>query len=227
MNTFGYIAKAIGPQDVLATLLNNLKVQERQNRVCTTVAIAIVAETCSPFTVLPGLMNEYRIPELNVQNGVLKSLSFLFEYIGEMGKDYIYAVTPLLEDALMDRDLVHRQTACSAVKHMTLGVCGLSNEDACLHLLNLVWPNIFETSPHVVNAVMEAIEGMRVTVGPTKLLQYTLQGLFHPARKVREVYWKIYNNLYIGSQDSMIPAYPRLEDDVLNTYQRTHLDLFL
>lgn len=91
------------PQDVLATLLNNLKVQERQLRVCTTVAIAIVAETCSPFTVLPGLMNEYRVPELNVQNGVLKSLSFLFEYIGEMGKDYIYAVTPLLEDALMDR----------------------------------------------------------------------------------------------------------------------------
>ena len=90
----------------MATLLNNLKVQERQNRVCTTVAIAIVAETCSPFTVLPGLMNEYRVPELNVQNGVLKSLSFLFEYIGEMGKDYIYAVTPLLEDALMDRYVI-------------------------------------------------------------------------------------------------------------------------
>jgi splicing factor 3B subunit 1 len=71
--------------------------------VCTTVAIAIVAETCSPFTVLPGLMNEYRVPELNVQNGVLKSLSFLFEYIGEMGKDYIYSVTSLFEDALMDR----------------------------------------------------------------------------------------------------------------------------
>jgi len=120
VNTFGYIAKAIGPQDVLATLLNNLKVQERQNRVCTTVAIAIVAETCSPFTVLPALMNEYRVPELNVQNGVLKSLSFLFEYIGEMGKDYIYAITPLLEDALMDRDLVHRQTACTTVKRKHL-----------------------------------------------------------------------------------------------------------
>eukprot|EP00882_Tetradesmus_deserticola_P025490 GHRQ01028005.1.p3 GENE.GHRQ01028005.1~~GHRQ01028005.1.p3 ORF type:complete len:152 (-),score=50.82 GHRQ01028005.1:127-582(-) len=69
VNTFGYIAKAIGPQDVLVTLLNNLKAQERQNRVCTTVAIAIVAETCAPFTVLPALMNEYRVPELNVQNG--------------------------------------------------------------------------------------------------------------------------------------------------------------
>ena len=31
-------------------------------------------------------MNEYRVPELNVQNGVLKALSFLFEYIGEMAK---------------------------------------------------------------------------------------------------------------------------------------------
>ena len=37
------------------------QVQERQNRVCTTVAIAIVAETCAPFTVLPALMNEYKV----------------------------------------------------------------------------------------------------------------------------------------------------------------------
>ncbi|KMT00064.1 hypothetical protein BVRB_1g018910 [Beta vulgaris subsp. vulgaris] len=144
VNTFGYIAKAIGPQDVLATLLNNLK--------------------------------------LNVQNSVLKSLSFLFEYIGEMGKDYIYAVTPLLEDALMDRDLVHRQTAASAVKHMALGVAGLGCEDALVHLMNYVWPNIFETSPHVINAVTEAIEGMRVALGAAAVLNYCLQGLFHPAR---------------------------------------------
>ncbi|RCH97606.1 Splicing factor 3B subunit 1 [Rhizopus azygosporus] len=227
VNTFGYIAKAIGPQDVLATLLNNLKVQERQNRVCTTVAIAIVAETCAPFTVLPALMNEYRVPELNVQNGVLKSLSFIFEYVGEMGKDYINAVAPLLEDALMDRDLVHRQTACTTIKHMALGVVGLGCEDALRHLLNYIWPNIFETSPHVINAVMESIEGLRVALGPATILQYTLQGLFHPARKVREVYWKIYNTLYIGSQDALIPFYPRLENDERNTYQRNELDYIL
>merc|ERR1712063_237279 len=141
VNTFGYIAKAIGPQDVVHMLLNNLKVQERQLRICTTVAIAIVAETCGPFAVLPALMNEYRVPELNVQNGVLKSLSFMFEYIGEMSKDYIHAATPLLEDALMDRDLVHRQTAASVVKHMSLGVQGLNCEDALQHLMNQVWPN--------------------------------------------------------------------------------------
>ena len=86
VNTFGYIAKAIGPMDVFNMLLSNLKVcscrryllsflvviffaaeqlnrkkqinhppsptqvQERQQRVCTTVAIAIVAETCEPYT---------------------------------------------------------------------------------------------------------------------------------------------------------------------------------
>lgn len=185
---------------------------------------AIVAETCAPFTVLPALMNEYRTPELNVRTGVLKSLSFMFEYIGEGAKEYIYAVTPLLQDALSDRDLVHRQTASSVVKHLSLGSVGLNREDALVHLLNFVWPNIFETSPHVINAVMEAIEGLRVALGPSIILQYVLQGLFHPARRVREIYWKIYNNLYIGSQDALIPAFPIFEEKI---YKREELDMFL
>ena len=168
-----------------------------------------------------------QVPELNVQNGVLKALSFLFEYIGEMGKDYIYSVSPLLEDALMDRDLVHRQTAASVVQHMSMGVAGLGCEDALLHLLNFVWPNIFETSPHVVNAVMGAIDGCRLALGPAFVLSYTLQGLFHPARRVRETYWKVYNNLYIGAQDALVAAYPRLPDEGINTYQRHELDVFI
>eukprot|EP01066_Platyproteum_vivax_P014749 Platyproteum_vivax@DN6595_c0_g1_i1.p2 len=227
VNTFGYIAKAVGPHDVIATLLNNLKVQERQLRVCTTVAIAIVAETCGPFTVLPALMNEYRLPELNVQNGVLKSLSFMFEYIGEMGKDYVYAVSPLLEDALMDRDLVHRQTASFAVKHLTLGVQGLGCEDALQHLMNFVWPNVFETSPHLIQAVFECGDAFRVSLGPCRVMQYVVQGLFHPARKVREVYWRLYNNLYIGAADALIPVYPTLPDDPKNSYRRTELELVI
>jgi splicing factor 3B subunit 1 len=228
VNTFGYIAKAIGPQDVLVTLLNNLRVQERVNRVCTTVAIAIVAETCSPFTVLPALMNEYRVPELNVQNGVLKALSFLFEYIGEMGKDYVYAVLPLLEDALSDRDAVHRQTACFTVRHVSLGAVGLGLEDAMMHLLNFVWPNVFEASPaHLVNAVHEAIEGLGYALGPCTLFQYTAQGLFHPARKVRNVYWRIFNNLYVGQQDALVAMYPRVDDEPGRAYRRHELDLFL
>jgi splicing factor 3B subunit 1 len=212
-NTFGFIAKAIGPQDVLATLLNNLRVQERQSRVCTAVAIGIVAETCAPFTVLPALMNEYRVPELNVQNGVLKAMSFLFEYIGEMAKDYVYAVTPLLEDALIDRDQVHRQTAASVVKHIALGVVGLGCEDAMLHLLNLIFPNIFETSPHVIDRIIEAIDAIRMSVGTGVVMNYVWAGLFHPARKVRTPYWRLYNDAYVQGADAMVPYYPSLEDD--------------
>jgi len=227
VNTFGYVAKAIGPQDVLHVLLNNLKVQDRQMRVCTTVALAIVAETCSPFTVLPALMNEYRYPDINVQNGVLKALSFMFEYIGEMGKDYIYSVTTLVQDALMDRDLVHRQTAASTTKHLALGVQGLGCEDALEHLLNFVWPNIFETSPHVIGAVLDAIEGCRVSLGAHRVLYYTLQGLFHPARRVREIYWKVFNNLYVYSVDQLTPCFPRLENEGNSAYTRTYLELFI
>uniref|UniRef100_A0A7S2Y501 Splicing factor 3B subunit 1 domain-containing protein n=1 Tax=Entomoneis paludosa TaxID=265537 RepID=A0A7S2Y501_9STRA len=227
VSTFGFIAKAIGPQDVLHTLLNNLKVQDRQMRVCTTVAIAIVAETCGPFTVLPALMNEYRVPELNVQNGVLKALSFMFEYIGAMGKDYVYAVTPLLEDALTERDAVHRQTSCATIKHLALGVAGQGCEDALLHLLNFVWPNIFEESPHVIQAVFDAIQGLMVALGPNVILQYTIQGLYHPARKVREVFWRIYNTLYVYNSDALVAGYPRVEDEGENTYAQTTFELFI
>eukprot|EP00158_Paraphelidium_tribonemae_P008992 Partr_v1_DN28743_c1_g1_i3_m63054 putative Splicing factor 3b subunit len=227
INTFGYIAKAIGPQDVLTTLLNNLKVQERQNRLCTTIAIAIVSETCAPFTVLPALMNEYRMPDLNVQNGVLKSLAFMFEYIGEMAKDYVYALTPLLENALTDRDVVHRQTACTAVKHLAVGCYGLNCEDALHHLLNYVWPNIFEVAPHMMYAFMEAVEGLRLALGGGTMLMYLLQGLFHPARKTRDAYWKVYNSVYISSQEALVPFYPRIENELERTYERYELDYIL
>ncbi|KIW07773.1 uncharacterized protein PV09_01699 [Verruconis gallopava] len=211
-NTFGFIAKAIGPSDVLATLLNNLRVSERQSRVCTAVAIGIVAETCQPFTVIPSLMSEYRVPELNVQNGVLKALTFVFEYIGEMSKDYVYAVTPLLEDALIDRDQVHRQTAASVVKHLALGVVGLGCEDAMLHLLNLLVPNLFETSPHVIDRIIEGIDAIRNAVGTGLVMNYFVGMLFHPARKVRTPGWRLYNEAYVQSADAMVPYYPNLDE---------------
>ena len=155
--------------------------------------------------------------------------SFLFQkppLTPTTGKDYIYAITPLLTNALIDRDTVHRQTACATVKHIVLGVQGQGCEDACIHLLNHVWPNIFELSPHVIKAVLGAIEACRVTLGSHVLLQYILQGLFHPARRVRTIYWKIYNNCYVYGCDQLIPAYPTIPDDggpEQPSYRRTHL----
>ena len=213
VNTFGHIAKAIGPQDVLIPLLDNLKIQERQDRICTTVAIAIIAEACGPFTVVPALLNEYRVTELNVQNGVLKALAFMFEYIGEMSRDYIYSILSLLQNALTERELVHRQQACGVVKHLAINVAGLNCEDALIHLLNYLWPNIFEDSPHFQMAFLDAIEGLRIGLGVNIIMKYLLQGLFHPAKRVREPYWKVYNLLYIGAQDDMCMCFPTLPDE--------------
>ena len=117
-----------------------------------------------------------------------------------------------------------RITTCAAAD-VALGVQALGCEDALEHLLNYVWPNIFETSPHINNAVFEAIEAMRVSLGVHRVLLYVLQGLFHPARRIREVYWKLYNNLYVYGGDAMTPVLPRLENDGLNTYKRTYLEL--
>ena len=61
------------------------------------------------------------------------------------------------------------------VQHISLGVAGLGCEDALVHLLNYIWPNIFEVSPHVVNGVMGAIDGCRLAIGPCLILNYTLQ----------------------------------------------------
>ena len=58
---------------------------------------------------------------------------------------------------------------------MALGVYGFGCEDALIHLMNYVWPNIFETSPHMMQSFNDAVEGFRVSVGPGKVLQYTLQ----------------------------------------------------
>ena len=61
-----------------------------------------------------------------------------------------------------------------------------------------------------------------------------MQGLFHPARKVRTVYWKIYNSLYIGAQDALTSFYPVLPDDddpagafANSKFKRHELDVLL
>ena len=81
---------------------------------------------------------------------------------------------------------MHRQTACWAVKHMALGVYGFGCEDALIHLMNYVWPNIFETSPHMMQSFNDAVEGFRVSVGPGKVLQYTVQVREHASVMLNE-----------------------------------------
>lgn len=72
------------------------------------------------------------------------------------------------------RDLVHRQIALACVGQMSLGVFGFGCEDALQHLLNLAWPNFLENAPHCIQTFILAIEGLRLSLGPSILLNYTL-----------------------------------------------------
>jgi splicing factor 3B subunit 1 len=258
--TFGSIARAVGPHDVLETLLPNLRTPDRQIRVCTTVAIATVANACGAFSVLPFLLNEYRTPDLNVQNGVLKAVSFLFEHtatqrdaIGDpldaaaaaaeydTTPEYAAATVTLVQDALSDRDPVHRQTAAALVAHMAPGLrsagelsAGVAYHGSMRLLLNHLWPNVLETSPHVIQAVLDGIEGCKLVLGPGELLQYVLPGLFHPAARVRDAYWRIYNMLQLSDADALTPFFPdlsalapRSDDEDPAVYAREELDLML
>ncbi|KAK8698786.1 hypothetical protein V6N13_114893 [Hibiscus sabdariffa] len=84
-----------------------------------------------------------------------------------------------------------------------------------IRLLNYVRPNIFETSPHVIDAFTEAIKGMRVALGAAIVLN-----LFQPARKVRKC-WMICNSLYIGSKDAILAVNPILDYEQ-NIYMVRH-----
>ena len=52
---------------------------------------------------------------------------------------------------------------------------------------------------------------------------------FHPARKVREAYVRIYNTNYVGAQDALVAYYPTLQDrpEEHRDYVRHDLDMFV
>lgn len=56
---------------------------------------------------------------------------------------------------------------------------------------------------------------------------YTLQGLWHPARRVRHIYWRVYNQLYVGCQDSLVAFQPALKNDAMNKYEQPELMMSL
>jgi splicing factor 3B subunit 1 len=72
-----------------------------------------------------------------------------------------------------------------------------------------------QSSPHVIDRICEAIDAIRVAVGNGIVMNYLWAGLFHPARMVRRPFWRLYNDAYVNSADSMVPYYPNLDDEML------------
>ncbi len=44
---------------------------------------------------------------------------------------------------------------------------------------------------------------------------------------MREIYWKIFNNMYIGAADGLVAVYPVFNAPGDQRYRRTELELFI
>jgi splicing factor 3B subunit 1 len=229
--TFGTIAERIGPLRIVLQLVDNFRQEDRKIRICTGVAIGVVALKCKPFLVVPFLINEYRQCEGQqvaqiVQHSVLKAVRYMFEFVGSKGREYVYPLIPLLQRAITETEMQHRRMAIEAARAAIMSVVGFDGfSGAALHLLNMCHPNIIEMLARpsstkgleerykLVTAVVGFYEAARLVLGSQVLLQYFLQGLFHAARDVRDIYWRAYNILLVGNPEALIPAYPTVEDD--------------
>ncbi|CAB3228143.1 unnamed protein product [Arctia plantaginis] len=119
-----------------------------------------------------------------------------------MGKDYIMLLPAT-------RRCSYGQGSCAPTNSMcgykTHGVRCLrfGCEDALVHLLNHVWPNIFETSPHLVQAFMDAVEGMRVALGLLKFCSMLYRDIPSSKKSSRCVLEDL-QYIYIGGQDALV-----------------------
>jgi splicing factor 3B subunit 1 len=244
---FGKVANLIGPLHIIRKLVERgLRRDDKQHRVCAAVALAVVAKACRPFVVVPFLVFEYeqsRGTELaiTIQHAVLKALRFLFEHIaGEPDAvPCVHAVLPLLERALTERQLQHRRMACEAVREMMLACAGGVDADGAMrpvwvHLLNFVLPTLLEPvvvgkeQRRSVSTVVEVLEAARLVLPPAAVLQLLEQGMFHPARFIRDVYWGAYNTLAVGAGEALVAAYPPVGGDDEHegpTYRRHLLEV--
>lgn len=230
---FGRVANLIGPLHIIKQLIDKgIRKEDQRLRLCASVALAVVAKSCRPFVVIPFLVYEYEQCKgtdsaLTVQHAVLKCLRFLFEHIAgdDDAVQCVYAVLPLLERALTERFLQHRRMACEAVREMMLACAGGVDAEGTLrpvwvHLMNFVMPTLLEPigaagkeNKKAVSVVVECVEAAQLVLPPGQVLQLLVQGMFHPKRAVRDIYWSTYNILAIRAGEAMVPCCPAVADE--------------
>jgi len=237
---FGIIAQKLQPAQIVLKLIENFNQEEQRLRVQTAIALSVIAKHCGLFFIVPFLINEYRECEGNkaaqiVQHSVLKTIRFMFEYTGSIGKDFVMPLVPLLERALTELKLTDRRLAIEAARAVVMAIVGEEGfQDVVIHFLNLVHPNIVELQSGnkerisderkaIIVAVVDFYEAAKLIVGPAIVYQYLIQGLFHSAAKVREIFRKTYNLIYHSNPEGLLPCHPKIDDDDEHRYTRHEL----
>jgi splicing factor 3B subunit 1 len=193
VETLGLISRFVGPQEILNILMDNLQSGDRHQRTGSALGVSIVAEYNGIFSVLPTLLTDYAIPDTNMKYGILKSVLCIYQRVGDKGRDYVHAIIPLIEDALTDDDPMYRNIGLNVVRSVVSSYrAPVIDTEIIVHLLNLMWINVLDYTPQIRLSFDECIEAMSSVLGSDYLHKYVVQGLFHPARRVRERYQDVF-----------------------------------
>jgi hypothetical protein len=219
ISTIFSIAIATGPKRLLECLIFDIKGQP--DNYCNSMAIGLLSWVSGLNTVFPTLIDEYKSAVSDkIKNNILNAFAYSFEYIGENTKENISSVLSLIKNAIYDKDT--RLMGLRAIKSIAVGMIGVYEEEM-VDLLSVIWPYIFEIDPLLSEAVTEAIEAVGLGLQANILLTYITHGIKDPSKRVRDICWALYDNLYVGSED-LIAAFPQIPDE---GFRRTELELFI
>ncbi|KAF7683467.1 Splicing factor 3B subunit 1 [Astathelohania contejeani] len=216
----GMAARLVGPQWVLNILLDTIRSNEdRSIRNTSCMGVAIIGLYCGPFNIIPSLMCDYSISDFRVKMGILKCIKYLFHGSGSKTSfiriEYIYTLLPLLEDSLTEKDCQIRSLGIDCVKHIILSILYSADFDYTLvgHLLNYVFLSILDDQVEdEVNGVFEAcIPALGVNI----VYKYIIQGLYHPAQRVRKRYRQIHDITRRLGYNQIIMCHNREDNSLL------------
>lgn len=195
--TLGLISGITGPQEILNILMEGLVSEDKNHRAGAADAIAVLAERNGIYSVLPTLLADYSLPDSILQQGIIRTIGKLYQRLGHSASYYTCHLLQIVEDNLTDIDSNRRVLGMKLIKNFVL-VYQKPNVDEgiCVHLLNLMWINVIDTSPLVNSAFNVCIEAFSTLLEPGLMLNYILQGLFHPATRVRQRYTEILTILF-------------------------------
>lgn len=192
IEALGHISRVVGPQDVLNILMDTLESEDKHQRTGASLAICVVGEYNGAFSVLPTLLSDYAVPSAVMQQGILKAVGYMFQRIDTM-HSYAYSILPAVEDAMTDEDPGYRSLGLMVIRHMVMGYnAPRIDTELLVHLLNLAWMNILDFTPLVRHSFDECMEAFVTVLSSQVVYKYVLQGLFHPAKAVRERYHDVF-----------------------------------
>lgn len=182
------ITHNVKTQRVINVLMTNLSTAHKPVRSGCTLAIGLVGQSRGLHAIVPSLMADYAVPDALLRFGILKSLTIAFQGVRSDVSDYVLLLLPLIEDALTERDAAYRVLCIQMVTNIVLCYRVNPNVAIIVHLLNFVFPNVLDTTKHMREQVDRCLDAFCSVLGCMPIYKYIVQGIFHPARHVRNRY---------------------------------------